>query len=391
MQIGKLLSSKRTKIGLGLVGLYLLSGGVAYLVFSRFVHTPAKIISPGQVSDKRKSVDLTLPKTEECPLNGKKFTQAEKDIWTARRPLTIMIENHQDSRPQSGLSKADVVYEAVAEGGITRFIAVFYCGAASLEVQVGPVRSARTYYLDWASEYGDYPLYAHVGGANVPGSADALGQIKKYGWDLYNDLNQFSIGFPTYWRDYERLGHPVATEHTMYSTTDKLWAVGQERGLTDKNNKDNKKWDESFIPWKFVDGAAASEPKAGKISFPFWGGYNDYIVDWNYDQATNSYRRENGGKAHTDLDNNEQLSASNVVVLFAQEKGPIDALKHMLYTTTGTGRALVFQNGGVVQGTWSKKTRSERTKFVDNKGKEISFVRGPIWIEVLNVGAKVSY
>lgn len=391
MQIGELLSSKKTKIGLGLVGLYLLSGGVAYLVFSYLAGTPANIVSPGQLSDKRGSVDLTLPKTEECPLNGKKYTQAEKEIWSTRRPLNIMVENHQESRPQSGLSRADVVYEAVAEGGITRFMAVFYCGASSEEIQVGPVRSARTYYLDWASEYGDYPLYVHVGGANVPGPADALGQIRKYGWDLYNDLNQFSIGFPTFWRDYERLGHPVATEHTMYSTTDKLWTAAAERGLTNKNDKDDKKWDENFIPWKFIDGEVVSEVKAGKISFPFWGGYNDYMVDWNYDAATNSYKRDNGGNSHTDLNNSEQLVAGNVVVLFTQEKGPIDALKHVLYTTTGGGRALVFQNGEVVKGRWSKKTRIDRTKFVDNSGSEISFVRGPIWIEVLNVGTKVSY
>ena len=130
-----------------------------------------------------------------------------------------MIENHQEARPQSGLSSADVIYEVVAEGGITRFLAIYYCQDGA---QIGPIRSARTYFIDYLSEYGNYPLYAHVGGANQAGPADALSQLDDYGWTAYNDLNQFSIGFPVFWRDYDRLGHSVATEHTIYSTIEKL-------------------------------------------------------------------------------------------------------------------------------------------------------------------------
>ena len=166
-----------------------------------------------------------------------------------------MIENHVDARPQSGLSGADVVYEAVAEGGITRFLAMFYCQDAG---KVGPVRSARTYFIDFASEYGDFPLYAHVGGANQPGPADALSQLSDYGWTGYNDMNQFSIGFPTFWRDYDRLGHVAATEHTMYSTVQKLWDYGAtNRDLTNVD-KDGKSWDKTFVPYQFRDDAPAS-------------------------------------------------------------------------------------------------------------------------------------
>ncbi|MAG59909.1 hypothetical protein CMO96_03930 [Candidatus Woesebacteria bacterium] len=392
MQIGNLLQSRKSKIILALVGVYLLSVGISFAVFS-YLRSPADKLSDVELDQKRGGIDLTAPKTEECPLNGQMHTKAEHDIWGARRPLGIMIENHEDSRPQSGLSKADVVYEAVAEGGITRLLAVFFCGASAEEVQVGPVRSARTYFLDWVSEYGDFPLYVHVGGANTPGRANALGQIGEYGWDLYNDLNQFSIGFPTFWRDYERLGRPVATEHTMYSTTDKLWEVAQERELASKN-EDGDSWDADFVSWEFVDGeppSAEVAPKAGEISFSFWKGYDDYAVSWQYDAGGNGYKRMTGEKAHKDLNNDEQIMASNVVVLFTTERGPIDALKHMLYTTTGKGKALVFQNGDVISGTWSKKTRTARTKFMDSKGKEISFVRGPIWIEVLRTGSKVDY
>jgi len=138
---------------------------------------------------------INEPKTEECPLNGEYFGKTQKQIWEQRRPLGIMVENSVDARPQSGLSKADIVFEAVAEGGITRFLAMFYCQDEAI---VGPVRSARVYFMDLVGGFGKNPLYAHVGGANTPGSADALGQIEEEGWAGYNDLNQFSIGFPVF-------------------------------------------------------------------------------------------------------------------------------------------------------------------------------------------------
>lgn len=383
---------KNTKVKLiaGLLGLYLVAVGVSYAVFSYVIKPAKESVVPQNVAQTRAKIDPSAPKDQECLLNGKKFTKAERDIWEKRRPLTVMIENHQESRPQSGLSSADIIYEAIAEGGITRFMAVFYCGAASEEVQVGPVRSARTYFLAWASEYGNHPLYAHVGGANKSGPADALGQINTYGWFLYNDLNQFSIGFPTFWRDYERLGHTVATEHTMYSTTDKLLAVAAGRGLTSQD-KNGVAWNKEYVGWKFADGQASPAPTASKISFPFAGGYQDYNVGWVYDSASNLYKRENGAIPHVDLNNNQQLSASSIVVQFTPLKGPIDELKHMLYTTTGTGRALVFQNGDVLEASWRKKDRTGRTMFLDKAGKQISFVRGPIWVEIVDTATKVTY
>lgn len=383
------LQNKKSKIILGLVGLYLLSAGISYFAFSYFGPGLGVPLSPAGISQKRDQLDTSGPKTEECPINGKLFTKTEREIWSLRRPLNIMIENHQDSRPQSGLSSADVVYEAVAEGGITRFLAVFYCGASANEIQVGPVRSARIYYMDWASEYSKYPLYVHVGGANKPGPADALGAIKKYGWDLYNDMNQFSIGFPTFWRDYERLGHPVATEHTMYSTTDKLWKVAGDRGLTQKD-KDNQAWDQGFVRWKFADAKPLSTPRASTISFPFFGNYNDYEVSWVYDSTTNSYKRSNGGTPLNDFNSDSQITATNVVVMTTVVRGPIDELKHMLYDTVGSGKVLIFQNGDVIEGVWSKASRTDRTIFKDKAGKEITFVRGNIWIEVIDPKTEVT-
>lgn len=387
--IKKFLENPRARIIAALLGLYLLSTGVSAAAFSYLKTTPEfKLVSPSGLFEQRAGIDPNAPRDQECPLNGKMFTKGERDIWASRRPLGVMLENHEEARPQSGLSRADIVYEAVAEGGITRFLAIYYCAASAEEVQLGPVRSARTYYLDWISEYGDASLYAHVGGANKPGPANALGQITQYGWNGYNDLNQFSIGFPTFWRDYERLGRPVATEHTMYSTTDKLWEAANKRGLSDKN-EEGQSWDKNFVPWNFKDGSPS--PTVEKISFPFFEGYKEYEVTWKYDAASNSYMRENGGQPNTDLNNGEQLVASNIVIMFTGLRGPIDELKHLLYTTTGRGEALVFQNGQALEATWSKPSRTARTKFTSKTGAEISFVRGPIWIEVLGIGTKVSY
>jgi len=371
--------------------LYLISTGISYAAF-RFLIGPITpgLISPLPVEEARSRVDLTAPKTEACPLNGKMFTRGEKQIWEGRRPLTIMIENHADARPQSGLSKVDVIYEAVAEGGITRFLAVYYCGAVAEDFVIGPVRSARTYYLDFTSEYGDYPLYAHVGGANKPGLSNALGQIGDYGWLAKgNDMNQFSLGFPTFWRDYERLGRPVATEHTMYTTADKLYEIAHQRGLDNKDDEGNK-WDEDWRSWQFKDDAS-DKGNVDNIKFNFWSGYQEYEVNWQYSQEDNQYLRFSGGQAHKDLNNEEQLIAKVVVVQFMREKGPINELKHLLYTTTGTGKAIVFQDGQATQATWSKAKRQERTIFKDSKGKEIKFNRGPIWIEIVPLGKEVNY
>lgn len=328
--------------------------------------------------------DANDPKTETCPLNGSLKSKRAKDSWEKRRPLAVMIENHLESRPQSGLSSADVVYEAVAEGGITRFMAVYYCNLS--DVQVGPIRSARTYYLDWLAEYD--ALYAHVGGANTPGPADALGQIIRYG---VKDLNQFSIGFPVFWRDYQRLGRPVATEHTMYSTTQKLWEVGAKRGWTNVD-EDGVAWDKNFVAWKFKDDKPSSS--ASKITVNHWESQVDYQVVWNYDPATNTYNRDNGGNKHLDLNNNKQISPKVVIVQFQRESNVNDGYPgnvHLLYGTTGTGKALILQDGSVTEGKWVKPTRIARTKFTDNAGKEIELNKGQIWIETVPEGSKVTY
>lgn len=388
-------NKKITTIVLTIV-ILLVSIGASFMFFSKTgLSQKAGIQSPVTTGSKATkdqiTFDQTLPKTEVCPLNGVQYSKQQKEWWSKHRPLGIMIENHEDARPQSGLSFADVVYEAVAEGGITRFLAIYYCQDAGF---VGPVRSARTYFLDFVSEYGDYPLYAHVGGANTPGPADALSQIESYNWGGYNDLNQFSIGCPVFCRYEDRLGHPTDTEHTMYSTTTKLWDyAAKDRQLTNVDKK-GIAWDENYVPYSFKDDESASNRGASQtLHLEFWKDYAKYFVDWYYDPVTNLYKRNNGGTAHLDKDTGKQLTAKNIVVLSMSESNANDGYDnnlHLLYKTKGTGKAQIFMDGKKINGTWRKDKRTAKLLLFDSNGAPIKFDRGVIWFEILPLNGVVT-
>ena len=375
-----MLNKKIAKIIAGALALYILSAGLSYMVFNRILAKPINFNTPfGSLSDLT-SGNEEGTKDRSCPLNGAMYTKNREETWGKRRPLGVMVENHTDARPVIGLSRADVIYEAVAEGGITRFLAVFLCQDAG---DIAPVRSARTYFLDWVSEYD--ALYAHVGGANTPGPANALGQIRDYG---IMDMDQFGLGFPTYWRGTDKLA-----PHNVHSTTKKLWEAAEERkfGVEDENGK---RWDDKFVQWKFKDDASLeSRGSQGDITVPFWDQYSDYTVTWKYDKEANVFRRFHGQEAQTDPLTKEHLSAKNVIVQFETEKKANDGYPdgHLLYGTIGSGKALIFQDGKAVEGKWVKDSRTARTKFLDAKGKEVELVRGLVWIETIPVGSDVSY
>ncbi len=388
---------------------FLSSAAIVYASLSYLYQPSSSPLSPVSTpsSSQTTHLDPDAPRTEPCPLNGQLFTSAERQLWETRRPLFVMIENHPESRPQSGLSSADIIYEAVAEGGITRFGAVYYCRVAAQDTILGPVRSARTYFINWASEY-NYPLYVHVGGANCspadPNNPDrtcksdkrvqALEQLDQYGWvgPQGNDFNQFSIGYPTFWRDYERLGRTVATEHTMYTSTEKLYAYAKDKRGWTNLSPSGQNWQDDFVLWQFKDDASPQDRgQVQKISFQFWQGYQDFATTWQYDAQNNQYLRFQGGEEHKDRNNSHQLTAKVVIVQFLKEEGPVDSLKHMFYHNIGQGKALIFQDGQVIQATWSKPSRQARTVFRDSSGQTIKFNRGLIFIEGLPAGNQVDY
>jgi len=404
------------------IGLFFVVTGISYLLFGKILPVSKPTTSSTDTTSniskspvKPGIISFSGPKTEICPINGELFTKDEQKIWSTRRPMMVMIENHQDSRPQSGLQNADIVYEAVAEGGITRFMGVYYCnvikGAAN-KYDVGPVRSARTYFLDIASEYADYPLYAHVGGANCSAPLDpvtgrqagpcttsrkaqAIEQISDYGWNnkgTWGDLSQFSLSYKACRREPERAGDVRATEHTMYCSTTEMWNVAASRGLTNLTEVKNISWDKNYRSWTFKQkDVPSSTATATKIFFDFWAGYQDYSVTWNYDKVANRYLRTNGGKAQIDFNTQETLSAKNIIVQFVKESRSIDVHLHNLYDMVGTGKGILFQNGIKEDITWSKVNRLSRTIFKDSKGVEINLIPGMVWVEILPIGNQVNY
>ncbi|MBU2544027.1 DUF3048 domain-containing protein [Patescibacteria group bacterium] len=379
------------------LALYLISTGLFFGIFSYvyaagIIRDDPSLTTQTGTPDESFDIDPSIPRTESCPLNGKLYTKQEREVWEKRRPLAIMIENHAQSRPQSGLSSADIVYEAVAEGGITRLMSIFYCGISAKSVNVAPVRSARTYFLPWVLEYD--ALYNHVGGAGlchdetVDERAKALCQITQ--WKI-KDMDQFGISFPTCYRNYDRLDHAVATEHTMVCVTDKLYTLAASRGWTNVDAK-GVAWDKNFDSWKFKDDAKESERGASfSASFVAWKGYEaEYGVRWEYDPATNSYKRFNGGAPHMDLETKKQLTAKTIIIQFAKETGPVDDHAHLLYANVGSGEGLLFEDGKATEVTWKKPDRSSRTILYAG-GKEMSLNRGTIWIEMLPVGTTVKF
>ena len=391
----------------GFLGLFLLSAGVSMAGFTFLTKDSPLSPSTSKTGGKVSRVDLTKPKTESCPINGAMFTKEEKEIWSKKRPMLAVVENHLDSRPQSGLSRADVVYEIVAEGGITRFLSVFYCGIADNDYIIGQIRSARVYFINYALEYGDRPLFVHWGGANnidnnmpsgvkIKGQldprADAYKLLEKVGWvngRYGNDMNgATNTGYPALFTDDRRMS--LATEHQKVGSTDKIYEEAAKREFSFEDSEGNA-WDENFKSWKFIEEKALSTPKYSSVKFNFWDSMSGYDVEWKYDQTKNTYFRFNGGTEHKDLENSEQLTTKNVAIVYVKEEGPVDKEHHMLYTVTGEGKAIVFQNGDAIEGKWKKATATDRLKFVDSEGAEISFVKGQIWIEVLPIGNEVNY
>lgn len=278
-------------------------------------------------------------------------------------PIAISIENLVTVRPQSGLIKANLVYEALAEGGITRFLAI-YAGGENVE-EIGPVRSARTYYLDWAEEY--KALYAHVGG-----SPDSLSKIADY--DIIN-LDQIRGDHSYFWRDSSQ-----SAPHNLYTSMELLTYALRDREAPEKGD---------YKPWLFKEdlelNQRISEEKSIVIDFSTF----NYQVEYKYDKESNSYLRFNGGEAHLDKASQEQIKAKNVVVQYVSTHLMDQSRLEM--ETIGEGKALIFQDGKTIEGTWEKEARGERTKFYNQDKEEIRFDAGQTWIEVLPTDREVIY
>lgn len=337
-------------------------GGVALLVIAAFGLGLYFMTHEGKSSgEKSKKTAEVTNQLFEAPLDGVKT-----DIDSSNRyPLAIMVENHTEARPQSSLDKASVIYEAIAEGGITRFMALF--GTYEAE-KVGPVRSARPYFVDWAHGYNAY--YAHVGG-----NALALDKIIS---DGILDLDQFKYS-SLYWRDTSR---KVSSEHTMYTSTIKLREKATELGYTASKN---------FSIYRFKDDAKAdpdttvtpTPATAATIDIKFSSA--NYDVQYKYDKTTNSYKRFLAGLAHNDAISGNQLNPKNVIVMTVKRTAVVTRINEHGYEmdNIGEGAAKIFIDGKEIDGKWKKSSRESREIFYDSTGQEITFNRGQFWISVI--------
>jgi hypothetical protein len=343
------------------VGLGVLAAGILALVLAYFFG----FVDPGKLTKPFFDDDPLVGKNEILlvnPLTGVGYSREEAGPINDR-PLGVVINNHTDARPQSGLAEADVVYEIVAEGGITRYIAFFL---SSTPEKIGPVRSARDYFFIPVVELGD-AMIMHIGW-----SPQALEAIQS--WPV-RSLNR---GAAQFWRENPR---GVASEHTAYVDGQYLRDLGTDLG-----------WDgrRDFRSWSFKDDLVSAETDLiEEITVDFWNP-GDYSATFRYDSESNSYLRFTGyysdGSPVPTIDENsgDQVSVKNVVVQFADEV-PVegDEKNRLSYQLIGSGSGLVFTDGDVVEATWSKADREARTLFYDMNGEEITFNRGSFWVSVV--------
>ncbi|MDD3648386.1 MAG: DUF3048 domain-containing protein, partial [Candidatus Dojkabacteria bacterium] len=313
---------------------------------------------------------------QENPINGELYTKKEFAELKKRRPLFVIIENHTDARPQAGLLDADLVYETLAESGITRFAAVFWGKEAK---KVGPIRSLRTYFLDWSSEYDDPPV-CNIGQAGyepweevIDPEADARSYIQKYNIKSYS-----WYGRDVFWRDQDKFNKGIAWEHVAYSETETLWADAETLGWVGPSSLESLKFKK--------DASKDSRSLTQEISIEFLSlGSESYKVKWVYERDSNSYLRYLAGKPHIDDNYNRQISVKTIIIQHVPYRPTGDKNGRIVFTTVGTGDADIFLDSKQMKGIWKKESRTARTKFYDESGKEIPINRGLIWIEVVPV------
>lgn len=302
-------------------------------------------------------------KTPEPPkLAASSLTGVEVEPDKATTPvMASIIENLSGpnaARPQSGLSSAGIVYEALAEGGITRYLAIWQLDTPT---DIGPVRSLRPVFYSAAMEY-QAPT-AHAGG-----SSDGIALAR--GGNGFRDLDEFlnSGGW------FRRVNTRYAP-HNLYITGEKLRALVEKKGWATPT---------TFTGWVRKSDQPAETPNATAITVAF--SSPDYQAVFTYDKASNSYLRSIGGKPDTDAAaNNKQVNPKTVVVLStltsygkqANGKPKTDIV------TIGSGKGYIFQDGTVTEMTWQKKSASDRMVFLGPDNQPIALNRGQTWVSVV--------
>jgi hypothetical protein len=309
---------------------------------------------------------VPTPVTAPAPLTGEPVKPAMAD----RRVMVVMIDDQFDARPQSGLSDADVVWQAPAEGGIPRYMAFFQTGDPPA---VGPVRSSRLYFIAWASEW--RPLYVHAGGS--PQAKALLASSKGRGSYVYN-ADEFRWGGGRYlWRIKTRFA-----PHNVYTDGKHLRQLARRVGADPVEGQEPA--------WNFADPKPIEErPEGGTIVVPYLANR----ITYTYDRETNTYKRSvTGEKRQVDAGTKDRVAPTNVVVM-AVRFAPLNDGSHksrLEAQVTGSGKAWIATNGKTIRGTWKKKGFRAKTRFFDRNGDEVTLTRGQTFVQVVPLSAKVT-
>ena len=282
------------------------------------------------------------------------------------RPIALMIDNDTAAaRPQMGLESAYMVYEIVVEGRATRFMALFK--DFDLD-KVGPVRSSRHYFLDYALE--NNAIYAHAGWS--PKAAKDISSLS------VNNINGVAGDSDIYWRDntYD------STWHNLYTSTKKL----SERADKKKYGRDNDQG--LFLDYNPNDTTPEGEPVA-EISIPY---ADFYKVSYKYDEDAKTFVRYVNGKTH-DSQTGDALTAKNIIMYSVQNvnlpdsenKGRQD-LKNI-----GSGKGYYFTDGVAVEINWSKDKRTEKTEYTLSDGTPLVLNPGNTFVQIIPTYVETSF
>lgn len=369
--IEKIKSNPKWQIGLLAIVIALIFLIAVIVIFvvpgnyrSAFSNFPKRNFSIDVNEFKNVNVELPQPKISARRMDGLMVATADAN----KLPICVMIENAAFSgvRPQSGLAAASLVYEVIVEGGITRLMAVY---AGEQADPVGPVRSARDTYLEFASELNC--MYTHAGGSET--AMAAIDGLKMKNLDALRESKYF-------WRDDSK-----ESPHNLFTKISNL----EDAAINGHSWKDAPTYD----TWLFRDDNKARKTSSqdgyiSDINIEYGGAYN---VEYKFNFDNNNYERYNGGDAHTDSNTGKILTARKVIIQkvppgwFLEGKGRIN------FAVTGEGEAVIFQEGEAIVGKWKKPNRSSRTMFYDGNGNEIEFIRGNTWLEIVPDGINNSW
>jgi len=295
------------------------------------------------------------PKGSPCPLTGMLVTE-EEDLKL--RPIAVMIDNEYNARPQSGLLDAEIVYEIPVEGKITRYMAIYHHNHAD---KIGPVRSARPYFIDKALEFN--AVYVHCGG-----SPQALQDLVELKVNTLNDLK----GSPCFWRSKDR-----KMPHNLYASTNLMREVIVDNKFNNKTAPQYFKFSEEFLD---MDGK-----KTSSISFNY---SKNYIVGYEYSEKDKLYYRTINGIRLKDKESDKDIATTNIIVEKTTSK-VLDDVGRLKVYNIGKGRGYYLTGGKLMEIEWSKDNRSAKTLYKDLKGNEIIVNKGITWIQVVTDNVRI--